>query len=63
MDMLVLVRIMSLMCISVCIKLCGIMFIYILINISMIVCMSVCINIRIKITGKRNIKCLRKPKK
>lgn len=63
MDMLVLVCIMSLMCISVCIKLCNIMFICMLINIGMIVCIYVCKIIRIKITEKRNIKCLRKPKK
>lgn len=63
MDMLVFVCIVRLMCIGVRIKLCSVMFICMLINISMIVCMSVCINIRIKITEKRNIKCLRKPKK
>lgn len=63
MNMLVLVCIVSFIHIGICIRLCSIMFICMLINICMIVCMSVCIIIRIKITEKRNIKCLRKPKK
>lgn len=63
MDMLVLVYIMSLMCIGIYIKLCSVMCISMLMSVSMIVCMIMCIIIRIKITEKRNIKCLRKPKK
>lgn len=63
MNMLVLVCIVSFIHIGICIRLCSIMCIYMLINIGMIVCVSVCIIIRIKITEKRNIKCLRKPKK
>ena len=63
MDMLVLVCIMSLMWIGIYIRLCSIMCISMLISVSMIVCMIMCIIIHLKITEKRNIKCLRKPKK
>ena len=63
MNMLVLVYIMSLMHIGICIRLCSIMCISMLISVSMIVCVGMCIIIRLKITEKRNIKCLRKPKK
>lgn len=63
MDMLVLVCIMSFMHIGICIRLCSVMCISMLMSVSMIICVSMCIIIRIKITEKRNIKCLRKPKK
>lgn len=63
MDMLVLVCVMKFMHIGICIRLCSVMCISMLMSVSMIVCMIMCIIIRIKITEKRNIKCLRKPKK